>query len=286
MYFSDRERGPRPRTEEAILVQVWGGIVTVISRLITKGAFGIDFPYECPDGEGTAGNDETALSLLLSAEVPELNWPPNVAAVPSTMTVLDCLEFCHRHVARPEQVSYHSYYRHHHLLFDRETGQSDFREDINRIFARNGVAYELRDSGRIERLAPPILRETLAATSFDTGDGELDSMFESARTKYLSPDPRLRKESLEKLWDAWERVKTIEPTGDKKGSIARLLDKSAREPKFRQVLENEAIELTKFGNTFQIRHSEPTQTPLQTSVHIDYLFHRLFAMIRLLLACR
>src|ERR1039457_1066325 len=27
----------------------------------------------------------------------------------------------------------------------------------------------------------------------------------SARTKFLNPDPRVRRESLEKLWDAWER---------------------------------------------------------------------------------
>src|SRR3989304_4152065 len=109
MYFSDRERGPRPRTEVTISTQVWGGIVTVISGLLANGAFGIDFPEECPDGEGVAGNDLTALGLLLSAEIPDLTWPLTPATVPSPMTALDCLEFCHRHIARPERVSYHSY---------------------------------------------------------------------------------------------------------------------------------------------------------------------------------
>jgi len=36
----------------------------------------------------------------------------------------------------------------------------------------------------------------------------------------------VRRESLEKLWDAWERLKTVEPGGDKKAQAKALLDKS------------------------------------------------------------
>ena len=37
------------------------------------------------------------------------------------------------------------------------------QKTINRIFRRNGLAYELTAQGRIERLAPPVLREELAS---------------------------------------------------------------------------------------------------------------------------
>ena len=285
-YFSDREVGPRPRTEQEISVTVWGGLATVVTTLMSTGAFGIDFPEKCPDGQGVAGTNEYMMELTLAAEVPDLSWPINPRELPCTLAVMDFIEFCHRHVATPISGSYHSFFRHHHLSFDREEGQSEFREQVNRIFARNGIAFELRDGGEVQRLAPPVLREALAISQFNTGDAELDALLESSRAKFLSPDPQIRRESLEKLWDAWERVKTIEPDPDKKVSVGQLLNKAAYEPKFREALETEAHELTRIGNTFQIRHSETGQIPLETEKHIDYLFHRLFAMIQLVLSSR
>lgn len=286
MYFSDRELGPRARTEQDISTSVWGGIVAVISRLISTGAFGADFPEECRDGEGTTGTDEYTMRLALDGELSGLPWPPNAGEIPPTLVVLDFMEFCHRHVVKPIQVSRHSFYRHNHLAFDREAGQSEFRDTINRIFSRNGVAYELQADGKIQRLAPPVLRETLATSEFNTGDAELDTMLASARTKYLSPNPVTRSDSLEKLWDAWERIKTIEQAPSKKTSVQKLLDKAASELKFRKTLEIEATELTRIGNTFRIRHSETSQTPLENDIHVDYLFHRLFGLIHLLLKSR
>ena len=54
-------------------------------------------------------------------------------------------------------------------------------------------------------------------------------------------------------------------------------------PNFRGMLEREARELTLVGNTFQIRHSETTQERLNGSDKIDYLYHRLFSLVRLVL---
>ncbi|MFC2043893.1 AbiJ-NTD4 domain-containing protein [Chloroflexota bacterium] len=283
MYFSDRELGPRASTEQEISTRVWGGIVALISRLISLGAFGADFPEECPDGEGITGTDGYTMGLALAGELSDLPWPPFAGELPPTLVVLDFMEFCHRYVAKPIQVSHHGFYRHNHLDFKREEGKSEFRDNINRIFNRNGVAYELQADGKIQRIAPPVLRETLANSEFNTSDTELNTMLASARTKYLSPNPATRRESLEKLWDAWERVKTIEQALDKKSSVMKLLDKAASESKFRETLEAEATELTRIGNTFRIRHSETSQTPLVEDAHVDYLFHRLFGLVHMLL---
>ena len=136
----------------------------------------------------------------------------------------------------------------------------------------------------IERLAPPVLRDDLARAVFRTGDAELDRMLETARRKFVDPDESIRREALEALWDAWERVKTLRG-GDKKAESAALLDATAGDssPKFRKMIESEARALTSLGNSFQIRHSETSQERLARSQHVDYLFHRLFCFIQLIL---
>ena len=111
---------------------------------------------------------------------------------------------------------------------------------------------------------------------------DLDSL-EEARIKFLSPDASVRREAVERLWDCWERIKTVEEPDNKKRSIALLLDKVAAETSIRQMLEEEARKLTEIGNTFHIRHTEVTQTRISDSDHLDYLFHRIFAMIQLVL---
>jgi hypothetical protein len=55
------------------------------------------------------------------------------------------------------------------------------------------------------------------------------------------------------------------------------------EPTFRERLEQEAVQLTEIGNKFMIRHTETDKVPIVESDQVDYLFHRMFAFIRLVL---
>jgi hypothetical protein len=80
---------------------------------------------------------------------------------------------------------------------------------VNRIFERNGMAFELAQ-GEVTPMAPAVLHESLAEAIFHTGDGALDELLETARHKFLNRGIDVRRESLEKLWDAWERLKTVE----------------------------------------------------------------------------
>jgi|ERR1041384_8054382 hypothetical protein len=95
-----------------------------------------------------------------------------------------------------------------------------------------------------------------------------------------------RRESLLELWDAWERLKSLDDPANKKLSITAILDKVASESLFRATLEIESTELTRIGNSFQIRHSEVGKPAIVDSGHVDYLFHRLFAFIKLILGTR
>jgi hypothetical protein len=283
MYFSDRELGPKPRTIEDISQKVWGGIVAAINSRVSDGSFGYRFPAECPDGAGVYGCDDASFWDALAAEIPDISLPLISKDVPSPLVILDFIEFCYRHVAKPIQGGYHDYFRHYHLTFEPEEGQEQFRGDINRVFSRNGLAYKLENSGQIVRLVAEVLRQSLPSARFWTGDHDLDSLLESARIKFLSPDPAVRRESLEKLWDAWERIKTIEPGKDKLVSVTALLEKVSPEPNLRERIDQEAKELTSIGNNFRIRHSETSQTALELDEHVDYLFHRMFSLIHLIL---
>ena len=285
-YFSERETGPPSRTEATIGSGAWGGIVALIQTYIGNGGFGADFPESCPDRLGTVGTDTLTMGLALRAEIPQLDWPLRVHEVPPTLAALDLLEFCYRHVAAPSEGSYHSFFDHSHLSFDRDEGQEEFRERANRILGRNNLVYAMGDDGRITRLTAPILDTALRTAVFNTGDATLDGLLETAREKFVDPDPVVRREALEQLWDAWERLKTIEAGKDKKASAAALLDKAVSEPHLRAVLEDEARSLTRIGNTFRIRHSETTQVEIGAHQQADYLFYRLFSLVWLLLGVR
>ena len=284
MYFSDRELGPRARTNEEMMSPAWGGLCALFRRLAEAGWFGEDFPKLCPDGPAVIGTNWDTLRLAAKAELPEMSWPPSEDSVPDTLVALDFVEFCDRYITKAERSSYHSFFAHHHLRFDRDAGQAEFREHVERIFARNGLAYELGDDGKISRVASPVLDEELMGAVFDSGDEGLDDLLETSRTKFLDPDPSIRDEALEVLWDAWERTKTLEP-GDKKASAVTLLEKAADNAEIRDMLTREARELNGIGNKFHIRHAETDQVELESSEQTDYLFHRLFAMIILLLRC-
>jgi len=211
-------------------------------------------------------------------------WPHDVDRdnPPMDGQIFDLLEFSYEVIAEAKDPSYHSYMSHSHYNYDRESGRLKFTQDVNRMFERNGMALEMKD-GEVVRLAPAVLQEALASSTFRTGDPTLDEMLETSRSKMLNRSIAIRRESLEKLWDAWERLKTLEPGRDKRESAGRLLDKAAGEPTLRAKIEEEAIELTNIGNTFMIRHTETDKIPITDSAHIDYLFHRMFSMIRLLL---
>ena len=73
IYFSDRERGPRARTEEIIPDKVWKLCANLIAGRISDGSFGYKFPEMCTDGAGPCGCDASSFTALLLAEVPDLN---------------------------------------------------------------------------------------------------------------------------------------------------------------------------------------------------------------------
>ena len=292
-YFSEQEGDTVPRENEEIQAGPWRGIRALIRVRVEDGSFGARYPENCFDGPVAIGTDGLAFGDAMRARVPGLpDWPwktPDTWAgekdeTPSTLRILDMIQFCWESIGEAKLLSYHDYGRHNHLRFNVDSGREQFRAEIEEIFRRNGIAFTFAEDGSIERLAPPVLREAMGSANFRTGDAGLDGLLNKARVKFFDPDPEKRKESLEALWDAWERLKTL-GGHDKREHTKALLDQASgpSSPKFREAVEREARELTCLGNSLHIRHSETSQEPLNESAHVDYLFHRLFSLIQLIL---
>ncbi len=283
-YFTDREYGERHRVIDAIDQRLWAGLHSLIESRLVDHSFGYRFPEQCPDGYALCGCDSQAFGRVVGAEIPSIEWPISYSELPDAPIILDLLEFCASAVGEPIEDSFHSFFRHHHLSWDRESGLAQFVEDVNLLFARNGIAYELTAEGEARRVLPQPLADALSLTQFATGDGETDRLLETARRRIALPNSEERQDAVEKLWDAFERLKTLEPGADKRAKADALLDRTAAPgSSFRRLLAEEATALTKIGNTFRIRHSETTQEALSSLDQVDYLFERLFAFIRMIL---
>ena len=278
--FTERRDGMKPRVQEALDDVTRTGLLSLISSRISEEWFGNAFAAACQDGQGNAGCDTKKLRTMMATF--GVIWPDGNKEEPEDGQVFDLIEFSYEYIAEPRESSFHSYWNHSHYDYDVEAGRAKFQEEVNRIFERNGIAYSL-EGGEVIRIAPTFLQEALADTVFRTKDAALDEMLEAARHKFLNRELAVRLESLEKLWDAWERLKTVEPGKDKRAKATALLDKVTAEPTLRQTIEEEAIALTGIGNKFIIRHTETDKVPITKSVHVDYLFHRMFSLLRLLL---
>lgn len=283
MYFSDRERGSRPRTVEEIGDKAWHGIAALVEARIEDRSLGFGFPDTCPDNSLTVGTDRQKFSRVLGAEIPELDFPFDYSELPEAMAILDLVEFVYRHVGAPIEGQYHPFFQHYHLDFDEAAGKRSFCSDINRLFARQGLAYELSDTGLISRVATTPTELSLQITEFNTGDAALDNLLTKAKQRYFAPEPDAAVEAVKELWDAWERLKTVIDPLNKKRSISSLISYAGKEPAFVKAIEFEAQALTKIGNDFQIRHHEVGKTPLESVAQVRYLFQRLYALIELLI---
>jgi hypothetical protein len=278
-YYSDRTRGPLPRPNQEITKSFWGGVVALVERGVARASFGNDFPLECEDGEAICGCDVRAFGLALRAEIPDLDWPFNERVLPPTLAVLDLLEFIYRHASAPEERGYHRFYEHSHFTFDIDKGKDEMWEQINRLLARGGMAYELDEYGKIERLASPAVEVQLARELPPTLDQEFDGLLETAIDKYRSPEIAVRREALEQLWDAFERSKTMLESKKKDGANA-LIRAATEGTELAEVklIEGEMRELTEIGNTFRIRHHETGVAELSDAL-VDQLFARMYAFL-------
>lgn len=110
-----------------------------------------------------------------------------------------------------------------------------------------------------------------------TNDIKLDSLINEAKDRFFIPKDK--QIALEKLWDAFERIKTYFDSNKKKSSseLVSITSKGFSN----EIIDNEFKLLTKIGNEFKIRHHETDKVEISKPKHIDYLFFRMLSLIDL-----
>lgn len=88
--------------------------------------------------------------------------------------------------------------------------------------------------------------------------------------------------ATEKIWDAYERIKTYYSQLGTKGSAIKLIDVMGKNNvNYVEMLNKEFKELNNIGNEFSIRHHNTKQTNIDCKEHYVYLFHRCLSVLKL-----
>lgn len=159
----------------------------------------------------------------------------------------------------------------------------NFKEEINEIFTEAGLLYELTDEKIIERIVEnsPLTKEiedSFAAVP-EIGTREL---LKDAVALYKTPNSTARQDSVEKIWDALERLKSYYTTLDKKHSAEKIVNNmSGGNSEFFDLFNDEFKTLTSIGNKYRIRHHETDKIDITDVRYYDYLFNRCLSLIAL-----
>lgn len=302
-YFSDKELGKKQPVIEEISIDVWNGIVAIFEEYKTNNYFSSSFPEKCYDNNSQiVGFCEELLYDRVKSEIPGISIPIQRKQVENTSitnwgapepdvdeitefvdkySTLDFLEFLCRNFKTPIKKDYHDFFKHYHLNFENDMAQKQvFEEKINQLFERNGVVFILKDC-QISRRLPKEFSNLVRV--YKTSDTRLNELINCALANLKSVKLEERLRALEKMWDAFERMKTYYIDLKKKQSIEQLLElASGSDVNIKEELDKEAKELTRIGNEYQIRHFETDKKEINQLEFVDYLFFRMLAFIHLI----
>ena len=164
-------------------------------------------------------------------------------------------------------------------VFAQCTSNVGFTNDINELFGNYGLDYKLID-GKIGAC-----KAVLPKKEYVSEKG-LRDLIDDAVALNKGEDSFSKQTALEKLWDAFERLKTYyQPSKKDKSESAKRVVKevSNGSEEFESLLDTEFKALSKIGNDYRIRHHEPDKTEIIDDRHRDYLFFRCYALINLAL---
>ena len=259
------------------------------------------FPEMCEDGYGCCGLDENAFYTYLKFEIPGLfcdvygnpgiprsyrlhSEQQNRWEEFDQFALLDYIEFFAQNCKDVNVNGFHNYFNHYHLTC--KTTRSVFKlfqSDINSVFETTGLLYRLTDDQIIERVVEnspltPEIEEQIDQIK-EAGTKQL---LEEAITLYMQPYPESRKGATEKIWDAFERLKTYNTDLDKKASVSKIIEEMADGNENYSKLFNAEFEaLTKIGNDYRIRHHETNKIDIIDLRYYDYFFNRCLSLIAL-----
>ncbi|NGL83231.1 hypothetical protein [Streptococcus equi] len=163
----------------------------------------------------------------------------------------------------------------------------EFIAEVNQILERNNLAYKLSRKGQFERIVSEDFQSILDAET-TVIEEDVDNLIVDAKKKIKSSDRSTRLDGIEKIWDAFERVKTVysDDITDKKTSANKLILNTIKNQPvlFNLVSQTLMVEfLTKAGNELRIRHHEIDKEIIKTDSQIDFLFQIMLSTLNYLI---
>jgi hypothetical protein len=159
--------------------------------------------------------------------------------------------------------------------FNRHTTKSSqFRNEINAIFKLNNINVELRN-GEVHSISNKAIGLDDSTIINEAG---LEELIRTAEDLYNKGEYSY---AVEKIWDAFERIKTYYyPTLNKKKSAEKIInDISYGNEHIKKMFDNEFKVLTDTGNSYRIRHHEINKIDISKELHYKYFYKRCLALI-------
>lgn len=301
--YTDRNGESSPRIFSRIQPSVWNGILMLLEKYKSNNSLSISFPQTCPDNDSIiCGFNSHLFDTAIQAYIPKIKNKLNPVStsmfefdgilnyesgVPSDEVIMDLLEYVYINIVDFKITGSHSFFGHDHICSREGNNERDkFVNDVNALFQRNSLAYEMKANGKIERIlleSESIIINNNAITS----DKILNNLINEAFDLIKSTRPSERRNALEKLWDAYERLKTYHSSEGIQKSVSAdkvISTLSSSSSAFDTMLHKEFKALTDIGNNFRIRHSEQDKSEFTDDTQIDYLFFRLACVVNLFLS--
>lgn len=259
------------------------------------------YPEECEDGFGCCGIDKYRLANEMKYEIPDLYIDDfGQVGVPKIVNntynfeqknedynqyaLLDFIEFMYEHIHDVIRKEYHQYYNHYHLL--KKASRSvmvEFLTDINACFSKTGLLYKLSASGEVERIIPnDVATPDVVNRVLSVKEEGTRSLLQEAISLHHSHDFTDVRNSVEKLWDAFERMKTYYTDLDKQKSADKIVrDMAGGSEQYVRFFKEEFLRLTKIGNDYRIRHHETDKIEIPDIRYYDYFFNQCLSLIAL-----
>lgn len=298
--YTQRTLGSKPRTNDEINFPLWKAIVAFLERMEQKNFFSEAYPEGCQDNSADIWATNTnKLSDELEVYT-GLTWPLETTKepynyfedrkpyIPTKYEIFDTLEFLFHKVSTPHDGYYHSFFNHHHLNFTNDgVAKIGFSNEINNLFNATGMIYEFNPTnGHVETVVGEETKQLINnALTGKMMDAEYKGMLEAACIQITNFRIDIAYQGLEKLWDAYERLKCYfdpKDKNEKSTSASRIVGLFGDNTLFQTEVNEEMRKLTTLGNALRIRHSETYQSTLTNHKQIHYLFRRCLALIVLI----
>jgi len=262
-YYSIRT-GKHPLGSQLDLDLMLRFFASLYNDLEEQGYFQEAFGYKCVDGDVPGGVGRDVDNYFLHKLRKPTLWPiRKYSKYYSESDLFDVIELLYDNVSQPLSGKHHSWANcgWHYDSFNKETGQTYYRQRINELLKDYKEGYELSPHGEIWHKAIPGVETLLNSEPPPYDTQNVDNRLSDAITLYRQ---------------------SRSSTTDKRNAVKMLADiLEFLKPQIETVLTTpDEKDLFRLANKFGIRHhNEQQETDYDQEVWLDWMFYYYLATI-------